>query len=105
MVLTMALGCAMAAVAGGSLLFMYPSYPTVGLEPLYMAWFVVILVGLGNVMGALIGGFMVSLLKVLTVAYVGEGWQFVIPSVLIILVLIFKPSGVFGSEVRGVLDL
>jgi branched-chain amino acid transport system permease protein len=104
MVLTMALGCAMAAVAGASLLFMYPSYPTVGLEPLYMAWFVVILVGLGNVMGALIGGFMVSLLKVLTVAYVGEGWQFVIPSVLIILVLIFKPSGVFGSEVRGVLD-
>jgi len=104
MVLTMALGCAMAAVAGASLLFMFPSYPTVGLEPLYMAWFVVILVGLGNVMGALIGGFMVSLLKVLTVAYVGEGWQFVIPSVLIILVLIFKPSGIFGSEVRGVLD-
>ncbi len=104
MILTMALGCAMAAVAGASLLFVYPSYPTVGLEPLYMAWFVVILVGLGNVMGALIGGFMVSLLKVLTVAYVGEGWQFVIPSVLIILVLIFKPSGVFGSEVRGVLD-
>jgi len=104
MILTMALGCAMAAVAGGALLFMYPSYPTVGLEPLYMAWFIVILVGLGNVMGALIGGFMVALLKVLTVAYVGEGWQFVIPSVLIILVLIFKPSGIFGSEVRGVLD-
>lgn len=104
MVLTMALGCAMAAVAGASLLFMYPSYPAVGLEPLYMAWFVVILVGLGNVMGALIGGFMVSLLKVLTLEYVGAGWEFVVPSVIIILVLIFKPSGIFGSEVRGVLD-
>jgi branched-chain amino acid transport system permease protein len=104
MVLTMGIGCAMAAVAGASLLFMYPSYPTVGLEPLYMAWFVVILVGLGNVMGALIGGFMVSLLKVLTLAYFGAGWEFVVPSVIIILVLIFKPSGVFGSEVRGVLD-
>lgn len=104
MVLTMALGCAMASVAGASLLFMYPSYPTVGLEPLYMAWFVVILVGLGNVMGALIGGFMVSLLKVLTLEYIGAGWEFVVPSVIIILVLIFKPSGVFGSEVRGVLD-
>ena len=104
MILTMALGCAMAAVAGASLLFMYPSYPTVGLEPLYMAWFVVILVGLGNVMGALIGGFMVSLLKVLTLEYFGAGWEFVVPSVIIILVLIFKPSGVFGSEVRGVLE-
>jgi branched-chain amino acid transport system permease protein len=69
-----------------------------------MAWFVVILVGLGNVMGALIGGFMVSLLKVLTLEYFGAGWEFVVPSVIIILVLIFKPSGIFGSEVRGVLD-
>ena len=102
--LTFSLGCAMAAVAGGCLLFMYPSYPTVGLEPLYMAWFVVILVGLGNVLGSLIGGFMVALLKELTMAYVGAGWEFVVPSAIIILVLIFKPSGIFGTEVRGVLD-
>ena len=37
MMLTMALSCALAAIAGASLLFMYPSYPAVGLEPLYMA--------------------------------------------------------------------
>lgn len=104
MVLTMGLSCALAAAAGASLLFMYPSYPTVGLEPLYMAWFVVILVGLGNVLGALTGGFLVALLKVLTVEYVGAGWDFVIPSAVIILVLIFKPNGIFGSEVRGILE-
>jgi branched-chain amino acid transport system permease protein len=104
MVLTMGLSCALAAVAGASLLFMYPSYPSVGLEPLYMAWFVVIIVGLGNVMGALAGGFLVALLKVLTVEYVGAGWDFVIPSAAMILVLIFKPNGIFGSEVRGILE-
>jgi branched-chain amino acid transport system permease protein len=103
-VLTMALGCGLAAVAGGGLLFMYPSYPTAGLEPLYMAWFVVILVGLGNVLGALIGGFMVALFKVLTVQYIGAGWDFVVPSALIMLVLLIKPQGIFGSEVRSVLD-
>jgi branched-chain amino acid transport system permease protein len=86
------------------LLFMYPSYPSVGLEPLYMAWFVVILAGLGNVLGAVMGAFMVALLKVLTVEYIGSGWDFVVPSALIIVILIFKPSGIFGSEVRGVLD-
>ena len=102
--LTMALSCALAAVAGASLLFMYPSYPTVGLEPLYMAWFVVILAGLGNVLGAVAGGFMVALLKVLTMEYFGTGWEFVVPSALIIVVLIFKPSGIFGSEVRGIMD-
>jgi branched-chain amino acid transport system permease protein len=104
MMLTMALSCALAATAGASLLFMYPSYPSVGLEPLYMAWFVVILSGLGNVLGAVMGAFMVALLKALTVEYIGSGWDFVVPSALIIIILIFKPSGIFGSEVRGVLD-
>lgn len=104
LIFTMALGCSLAAVAGASLIFLYPSYPTVGLEALYMAWFIVILVGLGNIIGALTGGFMVALLKVLTVEYIGSGWDFVVPTALIIIVLIFKPSGIFGSEVRGVLD-
>jgi branched-chain amino acid transport system permease protein len=102
LMLTMSLSCALAAIAGASLLFMYPSYPSVGLEPLYMAWFVVILAGLGNVLGAVMGAFMVALLKVLTVEYIGSGWDFVIPSALIIVILIFKPNGIFGSEVRGV---
>jgi branched-chain amino acid transport system permease protein len=104
LLLTMSLSCALAAIAGAGLLFMYPSYPSVGLEPLYMAWFVVILAGLGNVLGAVMCSFMVALLKVLTIEYIGSGWDFVVPSVLIILILIFKPSGIFGSEVRGVLD-
>ena len=102
--LTISLACALAAVAGGSLLLMYPSYPTVGLEPLYMAWFVVILAGLGNILGAVAGAFMVALLKVMTVQYIGAGWDFVVPSALIMLILIFKPSGIFGSDVRGALD-
>ncbi len=102
--LTISLACALSAVAGGSLLFMYPSYPTVGLEPLYLAWFVVILSGLGNILGAVAGAFMVALLKAITVEYIGAGWDFVVPSALIMLVLIFKPSGIFGSDVRGALD-
>ena len=102
--LTMGLSTALAAVAGASLLFMYPSYPTVGMEPLYMAWFVVILVGLGNTLTAVVGAFLVALLKVLTMEYVGTGWEYVVPSAIIIVVLIFKPSGLFSSGVRGVLD-
>jgi len=102
--LTISLACALAAVAGGSLLFMYPSYPTVGLEPLYLAWFVVILAGFGNILGAVAGAFMVALIKVVTVEYIGAGWDYVVPSVLIMLILIFKPSGIFGSSVRGALD-
>ncbi len=100
--LAMIMSCALAAMAGGSLLFMYPSYPTVGLEPLYNSWFVIIIVGFGNIAGAAAGGFMIALLQILTRVYVGEGWEYVIPVLLIALVLIVKPNGLFGSKVRGI---
>ena len=101
-IVTMSLSCGLAAVAGASLLFMYPSYPTVGLEPLYMAWFVVILAGLGNVAGAAACSFIVALLKIVTIEYVGMGWDYVFPTAFITLILIIKPNGLFGSVVRGV---
>lgn len=100
--LTMGLSCALAALAGAALLFMFPSYPDVGLQPLYLAWYVVILAGLGNIQGAIVGAFVVSLLQTLTVFYIGVGWVDVLPTGFIILILLFKPSGLFGSAVKGV---
>lgn len=101
-VLTMSLSSALAALAGGSLLFLFPSYPTVGVKPLYIAWYVVIIAGLGNVAGALVGGFIVALLNTLTSYYIGVGWEDVIPTAFIMLILLVKPSGLFGSEVKGI---
>jgi branched-chain amino acid transport system permease protein len=100
--LTMALSGALAALSGASLLFMFPSYPSVGRQPLYVAWYVVILAGLGNVQGAIVGGFLVALLQTLTSYFIGVGWEDVVPTALIILILLFKPSGLFGSEVKGI---
>ncbi len=104
-VLTMGLSLALAALAGAALLFMFPSFPDVGIQPLYIAWYVVILAGLGNVQGAIIGAFIVALLQTLAVYYVGLGWVDVLPTGFIILILLFKPSGLFGSEVKGVWEL
>ncbi len=100
--LTLGLSSALAALAGASLLFMFPSFPDAGVQPLYLAWYVVILAGLGDVQGAIAGAFMVALLQTLTVYYVGVGWVDVLPTAFIILILLFKPSGLFGSEVKGV---
>jgi len=100
--LTFALATATAALAGACLLFMFQAYPTVGGKPLYFAWYVVMLAGLGNVAGAIVGGFMVALLQTATQQFVGIAWEDVIPTVVMILVLIVMPSGIFGSEVKGV---
>ena len=100
--LTFALATALATLAGASLLFMFPAYPTVGSRPLYIAWYVVMLVGLGNVAGSIAGGFIVAVLQTFTQQFVGVAWENVVPVAIMILVLLFVPSGIFGSEVKGV---
>lgn len=100
--LTFALATAMAALAGASLLFMFPAYPTVGLKPLYFAWYVVMLVGLGNVQGAIVGGFIVAVLQTFTQQFFGVSYEDVVPVVVMILVLLLVPNGIFGSEVKGI---
>ena len=99
---TLAISCALAGLAGASLLFMFPSYPGVGLGPLYNSWFVIIVAGFGNVAGAIAGGFIIAFVQVVTRVYLGEGWESVIPMLMIAVVLIFKPTGIFGAKVRGV---
>jgi branched-chain amino acid transport system permease protein len=100
--LTFALATALAALSGATLLFMFPAYPTVGLKPLYFAWYVVMLIGLGNVAGAVLGGFMVAVLQAFTQQFIGISWEDVVPVAVMILVLLFVPSGILGSEVKGV---
>jgi branched-chain amino acid transport system permease protein len=100
--LTFGLATAMAAFSGACLLFMFQAYPTVGLKPLYFAWYVVMLVGLGNVSGAIIGGFIVAFLQTATQQFIGIAWEEVIPTLVMMLVLLVAPSGIFGSEVKGI---
>jgi len=100
--LTFGLATALAALAGASLLFMFQAYPTVGLKPLYFAWFVVMLVGFGNVSGAIVGGFIVAFLQTATQQFMGIAWEDVIPTLVMMFILIVAPSGIFGTGVRGI---
>lgn len=100
--LTFSLATATAALAGACLLFMFQAYPTVGLKPLYFSWYVVMLSGLGNVAGAIVGGFIVAVLQTATQQFIGVAWEDVFPTALMILMLIIVPSGIFGSEVKGI---
>jgi branched-chain amino acid transport system permease protein len=101
-VLTLGLSTSIAALAGAALLFIFQAYPTVGGTPLYFAWYVVILVGLGNVAGAIAGGFIVALLQTATQQFLGIGWSNVVPIAAMVAVLLAVPSGIFGSEVKGI---
>lgn len=96
--LTFALSCALAALAGACLLSITPAYPSMGINPLYKSWFVLILVGMGNVGASIVGGLIVGLLETVSYFQFGAGWQDVISLVVIILILLFKPNGIFGKK-------
>ncbi len=102
--LTFALGSMLAGLGGASMLSLIPAYPFAGAKPNITSWFVVTVVGLGNVGGAIVGGFIVGLLESFTFYYLGQGWQDVASLGILILILLLKPSGLFGSEVKGALE-
>lgn len=95
---TYTLSCLLAALAGASLLFLFPAWPLSGGPPLFTAWTVVILAGLGTIGGAVAGGFVIAFVQTVTDNYLGANYQFVVPSVVIIVILLLRPQGLFGSK-------
>jgi branched-chain amino acid transport system permease protein len=60
---------------------------------------VVILGGLDSIPGAVIGGLIIGLLETYTGGYIGNGLNQVVPFVVLILILMVRPYGLFGKEI------
>jgi branched-chain amino acid transport system permease protein len=60
---------------------------------------VVILGGLDSIPGAIIGGVIIGLLETYTGGYIGQGLNSVIPFIVLILILMIRPYGLFGQEI------
>ena len=79
-----------------------PAYPFAGSQPLISSWFVVTVAGLGNVEGAIVGGLLVGMFESISYFFLGQGWQQVASLALLILLLLFKPAGLFGTGIKSV---
>jgi branched-chain amino acid transport system permease protein len=97
---TFAFGSALAAAAGALLGSVFLVYPSMGDLALQKAFSVVILGGLGNFVGAALGGLLLGVAEELGAGYVSSGYRDAIGFLLIILVLLFKPSGLFARAER-----
>lgn len=60
---------------------------------------VVILGGLDSIPGAIIGGVIIGLLEAYTGGYIGQGLNTIIPFIILILILMVRPYGLFGQEI------
>jgi branched-subunit amino acid ABC-type transport system permease component len=70
--------------------------PTMGLTNLIKAFAAVLLGGAGNVWGALFGGLFIGIAENISVAFFSPGYKDFISFSVIILVLLFRPKGIFG---------
>jgi len=70
--------------------------PMMGLTNLIKAFAAVLLGGAGNVWGALLGGLFIGIAENLGVAFFSPGYKDFIPFAVIILLLLFRPKGIFG---------
>lgn len=96
--LSFALGIAIAGVAGGLLLPALYLFPSVGEDYTLKAFVIVVLGGMGSIEGAAFGGLLLGVAESLTSLYIGNEWALAVDFILFLLVLSFKPSGIFGRQ-------
>jgi branched-chain amino acid transport system permease protein len=72
-------------------------YPLVGWTTLLKSFVVIVLGGLGNLKGAVIAAFMLAIVEVFVTYLVGGIWALPIFLVAMVVILVIKPKGLFGS--------
>ena len=95
---TFGLGTACLAIAACLLIPTYYVNPHAGNAFVLIAFTIVVLGGMGSVPGALIGGLFVGVVESLSGLYLGESLGQIGIFTMFILVLLFRPSGLFGAR-------
>ena len=88
----------LAGLAGGLLLPLYGAFPSDGLEPLLKGFAVVLIGGLASIRGSLYGGLLLGVFESFATFFFSAGWNNVLVVVLVMIVLLFKPEGLFKQE-------
>lgn len=91
-----ALGGAAGALLGG----LFNVRPGMGFQPLLMALVIIVFGGMGSITGSVVAGLIIGVLNNLTVYYIGSTVGDLLPFVVLLAVLVFRPEGLFGLPVR-----
>jgi branched-chain amino acid transport system permease protein len=89
-------GIGLEGLAGALIMPIYATYPTVGFTFGLIAFVVVVLGGLGNMIGAFLGGLVIGLVESFSGFYVSPELNTAIYFLIFVLVLIIRPSGLMG---------
>ena len=95
--IVMGIGCALAAMAGSIMAPVYMVNPFIGRIPMIMSLLAIVIGGLGSLTGAIVGGFILGFLNSI-VAYHLSYLSEVVLFLLVILILLVRPQGLFGAS-------
>ena len=99
--LTFAIGSGLAAVAGVLLCSSYPSLsPYTGSMPGIKAFVAAVFGGIGSIPGALVGGILLGVIEILSKYYISSQLSDAIVFGMLIIVLLLKPTGIFGKKIQ-----
>lgn len=98
--ITFAIGSVLAAIAAVLLCSTYPSItPTMGSMPGIRAFTAAVFGGIGSIPGAFIGGILLGIIECLAKAYISTQLSDAIVFMVLIIVLLLKPTGLLGKNV------
>jgi branched-chain amino acid transport system permease protein len=95
--ITFGLAVGLTAAAGAMISPLQPITPAIGPELTLKAFAITALGGLGSIPGAFIGGITLGVSEALVGRYVGAGWALALAFVVLVLVLLTRPRGLFGQ--------
>lgn len=96
---TFMLGSALAGAAGVLVGLVYPKIePLMGVMPGLKAFIAAVLGGIGNIVGAVVGALVLGLAEALVVGYWAPTFRDALAFILMILILLYKPTGLFGAK-------
>ena len=98
--LTFAIGAGLAAAAGIMVGLYYGSVNyTMGFVPGIKAFAAAVLGGIGNITGAMLGGFLIGMIEIMAAGYISSEYKDVFAFIILIAVLYFMPTGIMGENV------
>jgi branched-chain amino acid transport system permease protein len=99
--ITFGIGSALAALGGIMWSLKYPQLlPLMGIMPGLKCFIAAVIGGIGSIGGAVLGGFLLGIIEIMTVAFLPDltGYRDAFAFILLIIVLLVKPTGLLGKN-------